>query len=234
MVERVGRGLADAMGEVARRLGSPGTVDEQLQRVLDAAVDTVPGVDEASISVLSRKGRATTVASTGDLAAQMDLIQYELDEGPCLDALRGEPFQLVDHMPAEQRWPRYAPKAADSGVGSQLGLRLFNDDRTIGGLNLYSLRTGAFDVDTRYAASLFATHAAVAMGRTRQVEELNEALNSRKVIGQAIGIVMERFELDEERAFQFLVRVSRSGNIKLRDVAQQLVNERNAEAHSSG
>lgn len=227
---RVQRDLAEVMVEVARRLGAPESPDEQLQQVLDAAADTVPGVDHASISVLSRKGRAETVASTGEVASQLDLLQYELGEGPCLAALRGEPFQLVDDMPAEQRWPRYAPKAADSGIRSQLGLQLFNDNRSIGGLNLYSSDAAAFDSDTRYVASLFATHAALAMGQTRQIQELNEALDSRKVIGQAIGIVMERFGLNEERAFHFLVRVSRNSNIKLRDVARQLVDERHTAA----
>lgn len=220
--------LATIMAEVARQLDQPDTVEDQLSTVLDAAVETVPGVDVASITVLHRDGRAETVASTSPLADEIDVMQYELDEGPCLDALRRRPFLRVDDMPAEKRWPVYAPKAAERGVGSQIGLELYNDQRSIGGLNLYSLQRNAFDEDTRSAAWLFATHAALAMGRTRQAEELKTALEGRKVIGQALGIVMERFELDEHRAFQFLVRVSRNGNIKLRDVARRIVDERNA------
>ena len=224
--------LAEVMSEVARHLDQQGTVEEQLQRVLEAAVDTVPGVDAASITVLHRDGRAETVAHTDDLAVKVDHLQYQLDEGPCLDALRGEPFQRIDDMPAEHRWPRYAPLAVQEGVGAQLGLELYHDTRSIGGLNLYSTSSHVFDEDTRYAAWLFATHAALAMGRTQQAEQLNEALSTRKVIGQALGIVMERFTLDEDRAFQFLVRVSRNSNIKLRDVAARIVGERNTDAPS--
>ena len=224
--------LATIMGEVARQLDQPDSVADQLTTVLDAAVETVPGVDVASITVLHRDGRAETVASTAPLAYEIDLMQYELDEGPCLDALRRRPFLRVDDMPAERRWPVYAPKAAEKGIGSQIGLELYNDDRSIGGLNLYSLQSKAFDEDTRAAAWLFATHAALAMGRTRQAEELNMALDSRKVIGQALGIVMERFGLDEHRAFQFLIRVSRNGNVKLRDVARRIVDDRNSQAHA--
>jgi transcriptional regulator with GAF, ATPase, and Fis domain len=226
--------LAEVMSDVARHLDQQGTVEEQLQRVLEAAVDTVPGVDVASITVLHRDGRAETVAHTDDLACKIDHIQYQLDEGPCLDALRGQPFQRVDDMPAEQRWPRYTPLAVQEGVGGQLGLELYHDARSIGGLNLYATSSNAFDEETRYAAWLFATHAALAMGRTREAEQLNEALSSRKVIGQALGIVMERFGLDEDRAFQFLVRVSRNSNIKLRDVAARIVSERSTEARPGG
>jgi AmiR/NasT family two-component response regulator len=104
-------------------------------------------------------------------------------------------------------------------------------------LNLYSRRSYAFDADTRRAAWLFATHAAFAMGRTRQVqelEELHQALVTRKVIGQAIGIIMQRYELDEDRAFEFLIRVSRSSNTKLREVAYEITEKQNKKARANG
>src|SRR5690606_1122688 len=101
-----------------------------------------------------------------------------------------------------------------------MGLRLFTEQATLGGLNLYSTQTDTIDPDVQHVAELFATHAALALGRARHVEDLNTALQTRKVIGQAIGIVMERYQLDEDRAFQFLVRVSSHSNVKLRDVAQ--------------
>lgn len=107
--------LATIMAEVARQLDQPDTVADQLSTVLDAAVETVPGVDVASITVLHKDGRAETVASTSPLADEIDVMQYELDEGPCLDALRRRPFLRVDDMPAEKRWPVYAPKAAERG-----------------------------------------------------------------------------------------------------------------------
>jgi len=226
--------LADVMAEVARALHEPHTVEEQLDLVLRAAADTIDGADEASITILHRDGRVETVAGTDPLTYKLDQAQYDLNEGPCLDAVRGEPFQRVDDMPQEHRWPRYAEAAVGEGVHSQMAVELYADETSIGGLNLYSRRPHAFDEDTRHTAALFATHAALAMGRTRQAQQLNEALVARKVIGQAIGIVMHRFELDEDRAFDFLVRVSRNSNTKLRDVARQITDEQNQLAHAKG
>ena len=100
--------LADVMGEVARILDQPHTVEEQLTLVLEAAADTIDGVDAASISVLHRDGRVETLAGTDPLVYTCDQAQYDLNEGPCLEALKGEPFQRVDDMGQEQRWPRYA------------------------------------------------------------------------------------------------------------------------------
>lgn len=228
------RQLADVMGEAARLLDQPHTVAEQLELVIEAAADTIDGVDAASISVLHRDGRVETLAGTEQLAFTLDQAQYDLNEGPCLEALRGEPFQRIDDMPQERRWPRYAKVAVAEGVCSQMAVELYADDKSIGGLNLYSRHAHAFDEDTRHAAWLFATHAALAMGRTRQAQQLNEALVTRKVIGQAIGIVMHRFELDEDRAFEFLVRVSRNSNRKLRDVAHELNDEQNKKMQARG
>jgi GAF domain-containing protein len=225
--------FAELMGAAARRLSRPRSVDEQLDTVLAAAKDTIAGVDTASITVLHRDGAVETVAGTDPLAYEIDQLQYDLGEGPCLDALRHEPVQRIDDMTSEQRWPRYAPAAADRGIRSQMGWELYDDDRSIGGLNLYSCRSDAFDDDTRHLAALFATHASLAMGRTRQVENLNTALATRKMIGQAIGVLMAQYQIDEDRAFEFLVRVSRDGNIKLRDVAQQIVDDINDKAKAN-
>jgi len=225
--------LAELMGAVARRLDRVRSVDEQLAAVLDTARHTIPGVDLASISVLRRGGALETLASTDPLADELDQLQDEFGEGPCLDALRHKPVQRVDDMITEQRWPRFAAVAAERGIRSQMGWEMYNDDHSIGGLNLYSYRPHAFTGDTRHLAGLFATHAALAMGRTRQVENLNTALATRKMIGQAIGVVMAQYEIDEDKAFEFLVRVSRDGNIKLRDVAQQIVDELNEKAKAN-
>ncbi|HZG68532.1 MAG TPA: GAF and ANTAR domain-containing protein [Herpetosiphonaceae bacterium] len=154
-------------------------------------------------------------------------MQYQLDEGPCVDALRHEDFQRADDLADDKRWPCYAPKAAALGVGSQMVVRLFDDHNSVGGLNLYAFRPQAFDEDTRHIAWLFARHASLSMERAFKDEQLNEALATRNVIGQAIGMVMERYQMDEKRAFAFLVRVSSTSNIKLRDIAQELVDTAN-------
>lgn len=104
-----------------------------------------------------------------------------------------------------------------------MGLRLFVDEETLGDLNPYSTDADTIDPELQHTAELFATHAALALGRARREDDLDTALANRKVIGQATGILMERYQLTEDRAFQYLVRVSQHSNIKVRDVAQELV-----------
>ena len=126
----------------------------------------------------------------------------------------------------EQRWPAYIPAAVSFGLRAQLAVRLFLDPNgSMGGLNLYSTTTEEIPPDAEHIADLLAAHAALALDETREVEHLHEALHSRKVIGQAIGILMQRYELDEEAAFAYLLRASSHGNTKLRTVAEQLVSE---------
>jgi GAF domain-containing protein len=134
---------------------------------------------------------------------------------------------VASELRHDQRWPHYVPRAVAQGVRSQMGLRLFIESHTLGGLNLYSTQADTIDPDLQHVAELFASHASSALGKARQVQDLETALQARKVIGQAIGMVMERYELNEDRAFQFLVRVSSHSNVKLRDIAQELVDQAN-------
>lgn len=129
----------------------------------------------------------------------LDSLQYELGEGPCVHAIRAEPVTIVNDLRHEQRWPHYVPRALDFGLRAQMGLRLFADGQTLGGLNLYSTEGESIDPEVRQVAELLAAHAALALGRTRREEGLSSALTNRKVIGQAIGIVMERYQMDEDR-----------------------------------
>jgi AmiR/NasT family two-component response regulator len=110
-----------------------------------------------------------------------------------------------------------------------LAVKLYLDDEgTIGGLNLYSTTSEEIDPEAESIAELFAAHAAIALGNACTQETLNDGLQTRKVIGQAIGILMERYEMTEDRAFAFLVRASSTSNIKLREVAQGLVDQKNS------
>ena len=229
MVGQAGREqLADLMAEVAAALESPPTVGERLQLVLESATATIPGVEAASVTLLDH-GRLETLAGTDPVVYELDGLQYQLDEGPCVDAVRSQDFQRADDLADDKRWPFYAPKAAALGIGSQMAVRLFDDHNSVGGLNLYAFRPQAFNADTRHVAWLFAKHASLSMERAFKDEQLNEALATRNVIGQAIGMVMERYQMDEKRAFAFLVRVSSTSNIKLRQIAQELVDTANDE-----
>jgi GAF domain-containing protein len=221
--------VGQAIASAARSMNHKRTLDETLQAIVEVARASVPGFDEVGISTLHKDGKVQTRAATGDLVHQLDDLQYGLSEGPCVDTLREAHVVVAPHIQHDQRWPRYVPAAVERGLRSQLAVRLYLDDQgTLGGLNLYSTTSDDVDPEAEGTAELFAAHAAIALGNARERENLNQALHSRKVIGQAVGILMERYEMNEDRAFAFLVRASSHANIKLRDVAQELVNRANA------
>lgn len=219
--------LARTLTQVAREMHETPDLATTLDAIVHSAAETLPGLDHVGISLGHRGGVVETQSGTDQLVWDLDALQYGLGEGPCLHSLDADPVTLVNHLSRDPRWPRYAPRAAELGLRSQMGLRLYLDDQTLGVLNLYCTEAEEIDPDVAHAAELFATHAALALGRARRESQLSEALATRKVIGQAVGIVMERYQLDEDRAFQYLVRVSRGSNIKLRDIAQELIRTAN-------
>ncbi len=215
--------LQDVMAEVAASLSEPGDVEQTLSRITSTARDTVPGAEYVSISVRHSDGRLETLAPTDPLVRQTDSIQYELREGPCYDAVTDAEVSYCPDLAHDARWPRYGPQAHRLGVSSQMALPLAARDGSYTGLNLYSRSHGAFDDDPPGVAQLFASHAKVALGYARELDTLKGAVGTRQVIGEAIGIVIERYELTEERAFEFLIRLSQTSNVKLRDVAAEIV-----------
>jgi GAF domain-containing protein len=222
--------IGQAIAAAARSISHSQSLDQTLQAIVQVARESVPGFEQVGISTLSKDGKIETRAATGDLVHELDKLQDDLGEGPCVDTLRELDVVSVPHVRHDQRWPRYVPAAAKLGLRSQLGVRLFLDDKgTLGGLNLYSTVSDEVSPEAEAIAELFAAHAAIALGNARERQNLNEALQSRKVIGQAVGMLMERYDMNEERAFAFLVRASSHSNIKLRDIAQELVDQRNAE-----
>lgn len=222
--------LATVMDRVAKQLNESVALDQVLHRIVQSAVDTVPGVKYAGISLWKRNDRFETLAWTDQVVLDLDTLQYDLDEGPCVDAMRGHTQTFVEDLSVVTRWPQYGPRAVALGVVSHIGLELFTDANTIGGLNLYADAPNAFDRDTPVIAQLFVTHAAHAMGKALKQDQLNESIASRTVIGQAMGIVMERYTLDDDRAFSFLKRTSQDSNTKLVEVARRIVEGSNKAA----
>lgn len=220
--------LTEALREAARHLGREHDLDTTLLSIVDAAAASLPGIEHAGISIAHRDGRFETLASTDALVRDLDTLQHDLGEGPCVHAMEADRVVVVNHLRHEQRWPRFVPRAADLGLTAQMGLVLHADDHARGGLNLYSTQIDVIDPDVQHLAELFAAHAALALGFVRRDEELHDALTTRKTIGQALGIVMERYEVDEDQAFGYLRRVSSTTNVKLRDVAAELVRQGNA------
>jgi GAF domain-containing protein len=220
--------IVAGLAEAARLMYGAPDLSTALETVVQAAKLALPDIDHVGISISHRDGRIETVAATDNLVWKLDELQYQLDEGPCLQAIRDMTVIEVNNLPEhESLWPRFVPRASALGLRAQMGLRLYVDDETLGGLNLYSTSSNRIEPEVRQAAELFATHAALEMGHVRHEENLNSALATRKVIGQAVGIVMERYQLDEDRAFLYLARVSQHSNIKLRDVAAELVQQAN-------
>ncbi|WP_460650426.1 GAF and ANTAR domain-containing protein [Kribbella endophytica] len=220
--------LADVMAEVAASMQSSGDLEQTLQVITESAAGTVPGIAEVSISLTRKDGRIDTIAPTGPLASRADQLQYDLHEGPCVDAALGEPVVMVGDLATDSRWPTFGPKAAALGLGAHLAFQFRADPHARGALNLYSTEPYGIDQDSVHLGSLFAGQVAVAMGWAKQDETMSEALSTRNVIGQAVGIVMERYTLDADRAFAFLTRLSQSSNLKLRQVAAALVEAANA------
>lgn len=195
-----------------------------LQTVAERAVAVVRGCDFASVSLRRRRGRIETTASTSELASACDALQYELQEGPCLEAVWDGDSYLADDIADDDRWPRWGPKVADLGVGSVLSVQLSTEAGTIGALNLYATKPHAFTSDDVDLALIFTVHATNALNSARLVSGLQTAVHSRHLIGVAQGILMSTYDLTMEQSFELLRRYSSQTNTKLRDVAQQVVN----------
>jgi hypothetical protein len=215
----------ERMLETARRLSaalSPGDLDHTLSQITAAAVEVLPDVRYASLTVQHADGSIETVAPTDDLLCDLDAAQYELREGPCYEAAVETVHVISPNLAADERFPRYSEVALAAGVRAQAGVRLFENPKSQGALNLYSLNVGAFE-DLGSLSDLFAHQAAMAIRYAHEIANLQEAVRTRKTIGQAIGIVMERYGLTDERAFAFLTRLSQHRNVKLRLVAQEII-----------
>ena len=215
--------IANALIEAAKLMNAPSTLGETLEAITRSALLTVSGFDHVGISITHRDGTIETKTATDQLVWELDRLQYTLREGPCYDSISGAGVTVVENARQDQRWPRYMPEAVKLGLRAQLAVGLYSDDDSLGGINLYSTRTDKIADEAIGIAELFAAQAAIALGRSRETSQMHEALESRKLIGQALGLLMERYDMTEERAFQFLVRASSTSNTKLRDVAAELV-----------
>lgn len=167
--------------------------------------------------------RIETVASTDPVLAELDSRQMELGEGPDLSLVQGGDDVIVRAIGEDPRWPAWASAVSAAGLRSMIGVRLYTSQRTIGSLNLYDVRPDHFSEPDRQVAHVLARHAALALGRVQDSEHLLRAMDSRKLIGQAQGILMERFKLSPEKSFAVLRRYSQQHNIKLYEVAGALI-----------
>ena len=218
----------DRVIEQVRRLTASltaGDLETTLRRITGAAVEVLPDVTSASITVKHNDGRLETFAATDDFLLEVDAAQYELREGPCYESATDTVHVTAPHLATDERFPRYAPVALDKGIRSQAGIRLFDAPKSNGALNLYSDRDGAFE-DLGVLEQLFAHQSAMALDYARQIDQLHEAVQSRQMIGQAVGMVMERYDLKDANAFAVLTRLSSERNVKLRVIAEEILAEK--------
>ena len=202
-------GVARQLSELARELQADLTTGALLHHIAMAAVTEVPGTQYAGITQVTGKEFVTTAASA-ELVQRIDRMQYETGEGPCLDAARQHQTVRSDDLRAEARWPRFARQATGLGVLSVLSFQLFARDDSFGALNLYAAEAAAFGQDSESTGILLASHAALAMTAARKEGGLLSAMDSREMIGQAKGILMERYKITGVQAFGLLVASSQA------------------------
>ena len=199
-----------------------------MNRIAGLAVTAIPACDTCSVSLVEGHSIITQVA-TDARAERLDTYQYDNDSGPCLEAIRTDEFYKIASMAEETRWPEFTTRAAEEGLQSSYSVPLRVDGHTVGALNLYSWAAPFQDSDVEISHA-FGHQAAVTLANARAyqqahdlVENLRVALESRDVIGQAKGIIMERERCTAAEAFETLRSVSQARNVKLRDLAQRVV-----------
>jgi hypothetical protein len=215
--------LARVLAEAAEKINAPRTLEQTLEAIVRVALTSVPGFDHVGISVIHHGGQIETLAATDAFVEKIDAIQYDLHEGPCVTAIRQDRLVMMTGDGLDQRWPRFTSQARAAGLRAQMAIRLYQERHSVAGLNFYSTSQDSIDPAAPVGAELFATHAALALGRAREVDDLNVAMETRSMIGQAMGILMERYRISSEHAFHFLTRTSQESNTKLRDVAAEIV-----------
>lgn len=214
---------AAGFARMALALHEEATLEKTLERLLEFAIKAV-GCEHAGVIFVNSKRQVKTLAATHPVVASLDKVQFDCGEGPDLEVVDDDHYSVsVPDTAADTRWPDWCRAVAGAGLGSMLGIRLQTVHATIGSLNLYAVEKDAFSVEARDVADILAQHASIALDTARDTENLWEAIDARRLIGQAQGIVMERYQVDAERAFEVLRRYSQDRNIKLQKVAHDLV-----------
>lgn len=212
-----------ATATFARELSTSASEPQQLQLAVAVVVELVEGCDSAGVTMVTRDG-LETMAATSQLVTNSDQLQYELGEGPCVDTVKTHTTVISNEIASDPRWPRWGPLVAQRyGVGSMLSLLLYTGEDSYGALNLYSGRRDAYNSDDILVAHSLAAHLAVAVAAAREIDHRGLAMVSRLEIGQAEGILMERYKMAAEQAFELLRRLSQNSNRKLVLVAEELV-----------
>ena len=217
--------LSEALAHAARSLNEVSTLEETLTEIVRTARLSIPGADHVGVTRAYADGRLETIAATSDRVREFDDLQSEVGEGPCVFAGAQDTVVHVADVRTEPRWPAFMAEAARRGLRAQICVRLYSERQGQAVLTMYAEQDDGLDEHSAQAADLFAAQAALAMGKATAIDQLHEGMRTRQRIGVAVGLLMHRYEMTEERAFAFLVRASSHGNVKLRDVAAEVIRE---------
>ncbi|WP_238164580.1 ANTAR domain-containing protein [Kribbella pittospori] len=215
---------AARFAHLALSLHESGNLEETAQGVVEFALQALR-CSHAGLALATRD-QAEVPAATDPVVEEIYQWQMARQEGPLFESMHRHTTVLIRDTATEQRWPDWAAKVLSLGVRSVLDVPLTTAAGTVGVLGLYSAAPDAFGTDDQAIAKILARHASVAVATAGKEQNLALAIDARKLVGQAMGILMERYSIDEDRAFVVLKRYSQDTNTKLRDVAQQLINTR--------
>ena len=216
--------LWEQFADLARGMSESANLSDTLRVAVEGTKTLVANADAVGISMVHRDRRIETPAATDDACRRGDELQYELGEGPCLQSIHQQETVRSRDLRTETRWPDWSLRVADElGFRSMLCLQLFVTRDTLGALNLYSKRVDAFDADDEATSLALAAHIAVALTAAREFESLESVVAGRTVIGQAEGMLMQRYMLTPQQAFAVLARQAQASGTRLRHVAEDIV-----------
>jgi GAF domain-containing protein len=211
-----------------------GTLSETLTRVSDLTVEAIPAAELVGIT-MPVEGRNRTAIFTDETAPEIDQAQYDSGDGPCLDAYREQRITSIESTKEEGRWPEFRQACAAHGIYSTISFPLVVDRTSVGAMNLYARSERAFTERDAETGAQFAAQAAIVLANAQAYwdahelsTQLGEALAHRAVIEQAKGVLMGAQRCSDDEAFQVLVRASQRENVKLRLIAQRIVDNATA------
>lgn len=221
--------LTSVLGQMGGVLLSVSTVETVVQLVTTLAVETIADTMGAGVTLIDSRGKRTTAASD-PLVERADEVQYRMDAGPCLTAWRDQVAINIADVHGEKRWPEWSSAVGMLGVRAMLSVPMAAGGLSVGAIKVYSATPAAYDGRAERVLTLFARQAAILLANTQELSDarqlsgqLTEALQNRDVIGQAKGVLLAQGAADDAAAFAMLVAASQRSNIKVHEVARQLV-----------
>lgn len=219
---RRGKAVQSTIARLAGAMVGKAGIEDTLSKLTGASLALIPGADCAKISIIEN-GHLRSITATSQLSSSLDSAQQAAGHGPCLEAIRAKKATCCNDLRTDTRWPRFASSATTAGVHSVLSSPIATPGETWATLTLFGFRAEAFGPDSEAVGAMLASHAAIALMHDEQERQFKAALATRDVIGQAKGMIMERFGVDAGRAFAMLRAISQETNTPVRDLASQLV-----------